>query len=574
MVTNKPRAPFAPTMDTNLEARISALSVSQEMKDFILEISEDLKELESFYNITFSPTRVQTIGQYIIRRINELVERFYTTFDHMDQDGKTDYLLIFNFLNRQRRRLVAEWERIQELRALYAGWMDRLIGLCERRQKVAPMDGKDAAQTLTDAGKEIDKVSLKIKDKSFTLGGNKFGAYRAAQQLRELDSHMNEWYEFYKGYDPLFTWWTSKPWEDLRPRLSELASLLREKLVGIQPGDNDAIVGQPIGRDGIISEIQAEILPYSPEELIQIAEQEYKWCEKEAIKASQAMGFGHNWRKAQEQVKNMYVEPGQQTYLVHQLAQEAIDYVESNDMVTLPGIAKECWRTFMMKPEDQKVNPFFLGGPSIIVSYPTDTMSHEDKLMVMRGNNPAFSRSTVFHELLPGHHLQYHWMKRSKPHRQPFATPFWMEGWAFYWEMILWDRGFPGTPENKLGMLFWRMHRCARIVFSLKFHLGQMTPQECIDYLVEKVGHERATAEGEVRRSFNGDWSPMYQAGYMLGALQLYALRKEILGPGLMTEKQFHDQVMKENMMPIELLRALLKGEKLDQRYKSRWRFY
>lgn len=153
-------------------------------------------------------------------------------------------------------------------------------------------------------------------------------------------------------------------------------------------------------------------------------------------------------------------------------------------------------------------------------------------------------------------------------------TPFWIEGWAFYWEMILWDRGFPETPENKVGMLFWRMHRCLRIIFSLKFHLGQMTPQECIDLLVEKGVHERATAEGEVRRSFNGDYTPLYQAGYMLGALQFYALRQEIVETGSMSEKEFHDRILREGNMPVELVRAILTGEKLTRDHKPSWRFY
>lgn len=74
------------------------------------------------------------------------------------------------------------------------------------------------------------------------------------------------------------------------------------------------------------------------------------------------------------------------------------------------------------------------------------------------------------------------------------------------------------------------MHRFTRIVFSLKFHLEEWSPQECIECLVEKVGHERATAEGEVRRSFSGDYRPLYQAGYMLGALQIYKLRGEVVG--------------------------------------------
>jgi uncharacterized protein (DUF885 family) len=259
--------------------------------------------------------------------------------------------------------------------------------------------------------------------------------------------------------------------------------------------------------------------------------------------------------------------------------------VEKHDLITVPTVAKDFWKTTMMTPARQKVNPFFLGGERIIVSYPTSSMSHEDKLMSMRGNSPAFSRSTVFHELIPGHHLQFHYMDRHHPHRKIFETPFWIEGWAVYWELLLWDRGFTSEigqkwatneAENRIGMLFWRMHRCARIIFSIKFHLGQMTPQECIDLLVNGVGHERATAEGEVRRSFAGEYPPLYQAGYLLGAFQIRELRKEFVddpqGPRW-KEKSFHDVVMRENNVPIELLRAKFKGEKMKVDRKAAWRF-
>jgi hypothetical protein len=460
------------------------------------------------------------------------------------------------------------------LSPLLGDWALGLVELCERRQKVEPTTGQYAAQVLSDSIAAIRLLSAEIKNGDFEMEGKAFAAFRGAQAIEELHSRLTEWFAFYKDYDPVFTWWTTKPWEELSHQLLDFVSLIREKLVGIKPGDEDTIVGQPIGREAILAELEAEVIPYSPEELIKIAEREYSWCERGAIAAATEMGFGSNWKAALEQVKTMYVEPGQQTQMVHELANEAIDYVTKHDMVTVPPIAASTWQTFMMTPAQQKVNPFFLGGESIIVSYPTSTMSHEDKLMVMRGNSRPLSRSTVFHELIPGHHLQFHYMSRSKPYRRMFETPFWIEGWAFYWELILWDRGFPGTPENKMGMLFWHMHRCARIVFSLKFHLGQMTPQECIDYLVERVGHERATAEGEVRRSFNGDYGALYQAGYMLGALQMYALRKELVQSGMMGEKEFHDRVLKENTMPVELLRALLKGEKLTAFRKPEWRFY
>ena len=228
----------------------------------------------------------------------------------------------------------------------------------------------------------------------------------------------------------------------------------------------------------------------------------------------------------------------------------------------------------MISAERQRVSPFFLGGETIQISYPTSEMSHEDKMMSMRGNNPHFSRATVQHELIPGHHLQQFMNQRNMTHRRMFGTPFWTEGWALYWEFILWDKGFPRDAKDKVGMLFWRMHRCARIIFSLNYHLGEWTPQECIDFLVDRVGHERANAEGEVRRSFTGGYGPLYQLAYMTGGLQFKALKKQLVDSGQMSYQEFHDAVMKENAMPVEMVRALLTNQPLTKDYKSNWRFY
>jgi uncharacterized protein (DUF885 family) len=220
------------------------------------------------------------------------------------------------------------------------------------------------------------------------------------------------------------------------------------------------------------------------------------------------------------------------------------------------------------------VNPFFTGGSSISVSFPTDAMSHEAKLQSMRGNNIPFARATVHHELIPGHNLQGYMSARHKTYRRMFSTPFWGEGWALYWEMLLYDRDFAKTPEDRVGFLVWRSHRCARIVFSLNFHLGRMTPQECIDYLTANVGFDSHNAAAEVRRSFETGYSPLYQAAYMTGGLQFRALHRELVESGRMTDRQFHDAVLKENSMPVEMVRALLSGEPLTRDYKPGWRFY
>ena len=140
--------------------------------------------------------------------------------------------------------------------------------------------------------------------------------------------------------------------------------------------------------------------------------------------------------------------------------------------------------------------------------------------------------------------------------------------------MLLWDMDFPRSPEDRIGMLFWRMHRCARIIFSLNYHLGEWSPQQCIDYLVDRVGHERSTAEGEVRRSFTGGYGPLYQIAYMIGGLQFYELKRELVDSGKITFKAFHDTILHENNMPVEMVRAILTDQALEKDFQSSWKFY
>jgi uncharacterized protein (DUF885 family) len=101
-----------------------------------------------------------------------------------------------------------------------------------------------------------------------------------------------------------------------------------------------------------------------------------------------------------------------------------------------------------------------------------------------------------------------------------------------------------------------------------------MTPEECIDLLVNRVGHERDNAEAEVRRSFGGDYPPLYQCAYMLGGLQMRALRRELVEGGRMSERDFHDEALQQSAIPIELLRAALSGNPPSLDFTPSWPFY
>jgi uncharacterized protein (DUF885 family) len=307
--------------------------------------------------------------------------------------------------------------------------------------------------------------------------------------------------------------------------------------------------------------------------LIRIAETELAWCDAEMAKAAGELGY-EDWREAQERVKKLHVEPGRQAELIVDLAREAIDFLDEHELVTVPELCREVWRVEMMSPRRQRMSPYFTGGETIRVAFPTDGMAHRDKLMSLRGNNVHFVRAVVHHEVIPGHHLQGFMGARHRTWRRTFSTAFYVEGWPLYWEMLLYDLGFCRSPEDRIGMLFWRKHRCARILFSLEYHLGSMSAEEAVEFLIDRVGHERNNAAAEVRRSISGGYRPLYQAAYMVGGLQLRALHRDLVGSGKTTNRAFHDAVLRENSIPIEMVRAALTGQSLERVFTPRWRFY
>jgi uncharacterized protein (DUF885 family) len=500
--------------------------------------------------------------------------------DALEFDGRVDLALFRNQLQFELKGVEHERARRAEMGALVP-FAPAIVALHEGQRDLAPVDPSAAAAALDELDREVGRVQRRIAEELARPAAEgaerpvylkQTVANRAAGSVDLLQRALREWFNFYNEYDPMFTWWAAAPWRKVDQSLGEYAKFLREKVAGVT--DPNAIIGDPIGRDALIDMLEYEMIAYTPEELVEIANEEYAWCLREMLKASEELGFGDNWRAALEHVKDQHVSPGEQPALIATLAQEAIDFIEERDLVTVPDLCKSSWRMEMMSPARQKVSPFFLGGEAILIAFPTAGMSQDEKIMALRSNNIHFSRATVQHELIPGHHLQGFMMDRYRTHRALFNTPFWLEGWALYWEMRLWDLGFPQSPENRIGMLFWRMHRCARIIFSLSFHLETMSPQECIEYLVENVGHERSTAEAEVRRSVSGDYGPLYQAAYMLGGLQFRALHEDLVKSGRMTEKAFHDMILQNNSIPVEMVRAILTENAPGRNFRARWRFY
>ena len=539
-----------------------------EMPQIISNYYADIDALNNVYIVQFSPERNQRFKKLAESYEDKL---YKLNFEKLPQGCKADYILFKRDLKRDIDECDKETAEFKSM-IKWFGFADTIYNLEKTRRRAGIVDGQIVASSYSKVIKEIINLKSKVgKAGDITVDHGKVaskivdGLYSA---LRNIDL-------FYAGYDPIYTWWVPEVYKELEKALLEYPKIFSDaaKNPNAPVKDNSGIVGVPIGKEELLSQLKYQLINYTPEELIDIANKEFAWCDKELLKASREMGFGDNWKAAQEKVKQSAVAIGHQANEMVKLYDQSIEFIKKKDLITLPDLADETWRIAMMSPEQQKYNPFFYGGPEFAISYPTNTMDHEAKMMSMRGNNPHFSRAVVHHEVLPGHYLQHFMNERVNTYRR-FDTPFWTEGWALYWELLLWDEGFPRGPEDRIGMLYWRMHRCARIIFSFNYHMGKWTPQQCIDFLVDRVGHERANAEAEVRRSFAGGYGPLYQAAYMLGGLQLMSLKNEYIKNGKKSIKQFNDAVMQQNAMPIEMLRNILMEIPIVEDYKSEWKFY
>ncbi|WP_449386502.1 DUF885 domain-containing protein [Cellulomonas soli] len=91
-------------------------------------------------------------------------------------------------------------------------------------------------------------------------------------------------------------------------------------------------------------------------------------------------------------------------------------------------------------------------------------------------------KTTVYHEGVPGHHLQVGGAVFARDtlnswRRLACWTSGHGEGWALYAERLMADLGFLDDPGDRLGMLDGQRMRAARVVFDIGVHLGLPAPE-------------------------------------------------------------------------------------------------
>jgi uncharacterized protein (DUF885 family) len=184
-------------------------------------------------------------------------------------------------------------------------------------------------------------------------------------------------------------------------------------------------------------------------------------------------------------------------------------------------------------------------------------------------------RTTVYHEGVPGHHLQIaQTVYRSDLLNRWRRLDSWVsghgEGWALYAERLMADLGFLDDPADYLGMLDGQSMRAARVVIDIGVHCGFDAPAEVgggawtYDKAWDFFSAHVNTAEGfrrfELERYLG--WpgqAPAYKIGERLW-LQLREDARAKQGDAF-DLKAFHRRALDLGSVGLDVLRAAVLGD-------------
>ena len=191
------------------------------------------------------------------------------------------------------------------------------------------------------------------------------------------------------------------------------------------------------------------------------------------------------------------------------------------------------------------------------VPYPPDGASEEEIGKRLESNSYPSIPTTAVHEAYPGHHWHLV-MAKGNPSaaRQWYGTSYFAEGWALYAERMMREAGFYDDLRHIMFQYEATLFRAARIVADTSLHLGEMTHEEGVRFMLENSSLTEPTAVAEVTRYCS--W-PTQASSYLTGCLEILRIRDRFLAArgadrtDVGALRDFHDGITSSGTLPIAL---------------------
>ncbi len=174
--------------------------------------------------------------------------------------------------------------------------------------------------------------------------------------------------------------------------------------------------------------------------------------------------------------------------------------------------------------------------------------------------------TTVFHEGVPGHHLQIgRAVVLADQLNRWRRLGCWVsghgEGWALYAERLMAELGWLDDAGNRMGMLDAQRFRAARVVIDIGVHCGMTAPdgdvwdaEKAWMFLQSHSAMKEANLRFELDRYLG--W-PGQAPSYAIGQRIWQQLRDESVGRGTPL-KEFHRRALDLGGLPLDVLKSAL----------------
>lgn len=166
----------------------------------------------------------------------------------------------------------------------------------------------------------------------------------------------------------------------------------------------------------------------------------------------------------------------------------------------------------------------------------------------------------VYHEGLPGHHLQLSIaseLSNLPRFRKHGGYTAYTEGWGLYSELLPKEMGFYQDPYSDFGRLSMELWRACRLVTDTGLHAKKWTREQAIQYLVDNTPNVERDARRAIERYIV---MPSQATAYKIGMMKIVEQReraKRELGDKF-SLREYHELVLSNGAVPLNTLEALV----------------
>jgi uncharacterized protein (DUF885 family) len=310
----------------------------------------------------------------------------------------------------------------------------------------------------------------------------------------------------------------------------------------------------------------AELLGFTARTLRERGREEYEHLKNELIRCARELKGTDDWHAVLAGLSEDHPQtPEDMRAGYEHSTADARDYLREHRLVSFaPG--EEC----SVEPSPPFQRPVlavasYIAPPSfnpsmqghVFVPFPPDGASPEEIDKRLASNCYPGIPTTSVHEAYPGHHWHLSMAKLNPSAvRQVFGTSYFAEGWALYAERVMRERGFFTELAQEMFQYEATIFRAARIVVDTSLHLGEMTHQEAVDFIMASTNMTEPTARAEVTRYCS--W-PTQASSYLTGCLEIVRIRDRFLAARGATIadtddlRDFHDALCSSGVLPIAL---------------------